>query len=82
MHVEADILLIDEVLAVGDGGFQAKCLARIRELQAGGTTLLFATHDLTVARALCDRGIWISSGRVEADGPIGEVVDAYSAAFA
>jgi ABC-type polysaccharide/polyol phosphate transport system ATPase subunit len=77
MHVGADVLLVDEVLAVGDGAFQQKCLSRMRALQSKGTTLVIATHDLPVARELCDRGIWIRSGRVEADGPIDAVADAY-----
>jgi ABC-type polysaccharide/polyol phosphate transport system ATPase subunit len=81
MHVDADILLIDEVLAVGDGAFQKKCLARLRELGACGSTLLMATHDLTVARELCERGLWIKRGRLEADGPISDVVDAFAAAL-
>src|SRR5688572_8057553 len=82
MHVDADILLIDEVLAVGDGAFQAKCLTRIRELQNQGKTMILATHDLPTARELCDRGLWIRSGRVAADGTIDGVLDEYAAALA
>jgi ABC-2 type transport system ATP-binding protein len=82
MHVDADILLIDEVLAVGDGAFQAKCLARIRELQRAGTTLLLATHDLVVAREICNRGMWIDAGRLRADGPMTDVTAAYESALA
>lgn len=77
MHVDADLLLIDEVLAVGDGAFQQKCLGRIRELQREGKTLLFVTHDLPMARELCSRAIWIKAGRIEADGASGEVLDSY-----
>ena len=81
MHVDADILLVDEVLAVGDGAFQAKCLDRIRELQKEGVTFLIATHDLDVAKNVCTRGMWIDAGRLRADGPIAEVTEAYQAAL-
>ena len=77
MHVDADLLLIDEVLAVGDGAFQQKCLTRIRELQQEGKTVLFVTHDMPMARELCDRAIWIRAGRIEADGSSGDVLEAY-----
>jgi ABC-type polysaccharide/polyol phosphate transport system ATPase subunit len=82
MHVDADVLLVDEVLAVGDGAFQTKCLAKIRELKQRGTTLMIATHDLALARELCDRGLWIKDGRIEADGPTADVMDAYIKALA
>lgn len=77
MHVPHDILLIDEVLAVGDQGFQNKCVERVRELQAGGQTMLFATHDLPMAERLCDRGIWIRDGRIALDAAIDECVKKY-----
>ncbi len=79
MHVDADILLIDEVLAVGDVGFQSKCLARLRELQRSGTTLLIATHDLQVAREICSRALWIRAGHLEADDSVDQVLNAYEA---
>jgi ABC-type polysaccharide/polyol phosphate transport system ATPase subunit len=79
MHVERDILLVDEVLAVGDQGFQQKCIARIHELKQRGFTLLIATHDLETAEKLCDRGIWLESGRIRLDAPIGETLREYSA---
>ncbi|MBZ0117017.1 MAG: ABC transporter ATP-binding protein [Sandaracinaceae bacterium] len=82
MHVEADILLIDEVLAVGDGAFQQKCLERIRQLRSQQRTLLFVTHDLDTARVLCTRGLWIREGRVELDDAIDRCVDAYQAFLA
>jgi ABC-type polysaccharide/polyol phosphate transport system ATPase subunit len=77
MHVSADILLIDEVLAVGDGAFQAKCLERIDELRRSGTTLLIATHELARAREFCARGLWIRTGELMADGPIEHVLAEY-----
>ncbi|HMR80195.1 MAG TPA: hypothetical protein PKD61_34040, partial [Polyangiaceae bacterium] len=79
MHVVADVLLVDEVLAVGDGAFQQKCLSRLRELQLSGKTLLFVTHDMAMAEKVCDRCIWIRAGRLEADGPLGEVMPEYQA---
>lgn len=79
MHVDADVLLVDEVLAVGDGAFQQKCLSRLRELQLSGKTLLFVTHDMAMAEKVCDRCIWIRGGHLEADGPLGEVMPKYQA---
>lgn len=79
MHVDADIMLVDEVLAVGDGAFQAKCHERIALLRDRGSTMLFVTHDLSAARKLCTRGLWIRDGRIELDGPIDECVEAYGA---
>ena len=79
MHVNADVLLVDEVLAVGDGAFQAKCLDRIRELRDGGTTLLFVTHDLPVARQVATRGIWLRGGKVVCDAAIERCLAEYGA---
>lgn len=82
MHVDANVVLIDEVLAVGDTGFQARCLTRLRELQRRGVTLLIVTHDLPMARELCSRALWIRGGKLEADGACGDVLDEYEATFA
>jgi len=79
MHVDADVLLVDEVLAVGDGAFQAKCMTRIRELRDEGTTMLFVTHDLAMAREVATRGIWLREGKVECDAEIDVCLDAYEA---
>ena len=79
MHVDADVLLVDEVLAVGDGAFQAKCMARIRELREDGTTLLFVTHDLALARDVATRGVWLREGKIACDAPIDECLDEYEA---
>ena len=79
VSVDAEILLIDEVLAVGDQAFQAKCLERIREIMAQGATIVLVTHDLNVARQLCSRALWLDRGHLLADGPSGQVVDAYLA---
>jgi ABC-type polysaccharide/polyol phosphate transport system ATPase subunit len=67
-QLEPDVLLVDEVLAVGDAAFQAKCLERIMELRRLGTTIIFISHDLGTVERLCDRAILLQAGRVEADG--------------
>lgn len=81
MHVRADVLLVDEVLAVGDGAFQEKCLRTIQGLQENGTTLLFVTHDIGAARR-CTRAVWLRHGRLEMDAPANECVDRYEAFLA
>lgn len=80
IHVDPDILIVDEVLAVGDQGFQEKCQERIRRFKAEGKTLLFVSHSGPLVRQLCDRALWLERGRVLRDGSAGEVLDAYSAA--
>lgn len=77
IHVDPDILLIDEILAVGDQAFQNKCLAKIGELKSQGVTILFVSHDLEAVRGLCDQAIWLEGGRVQAEGLTREVVDHY-----
>lgn len=68
IHTEVEILLIDEILSVGDEPFQQKCLARIRELHAAGKTLVVVSHDLDMVSDLCDRGIFLRDGKVQFDG--------------
>lgn len=77
INVDPDILLIDEVLAVGDAAFQKKCLDKIRELKTGGTTIVFVSHDCEVVQKLCDRAIWIGDGVIQADGDTRLVCDSY-----
>jgi ABC-type polysaccharide/polyol phosphate transport system ATPase subunit len=77
-HLDPTILLVDEVLAVGDVGFQAKCLARIRELREVGKTLIVVTHGPQLAIDLCDRAILLDHGAVVADGDPDQVGAAYS----
>jgi ABC-type polysaccharide/polyol phosphate transport system ATPase subunit len=77
VHVDPDILLIDEVLAVGDEEFTQQCIARIQEMKARGVTLLFVTHQLDLVRQLCDRAVWIDHGVVEGLGDPVRVCDAY-----
>jgi lipopolysaccharide transport system ATP-binding protein len=76
-HLEPEILLVDEVLAVGDLAFQRKCLGKISETAAQGRTVLFVSHNMAVIQSLCTRGIFLSHGVVKADGPIDTAVLAY-----
>jgi len=76
-HLNPDILLLDEVLAVGDAAFQAKCLGRLAELRRTGRTVVFISHDLAAVYRLCDRAILMDHGRVVADGPPRQVIDEY-----
>jgi ABC-type polysaccharide/polyol phosphate transport system ATPase subunit len=76
-EVDPDILIIDEVLAVGDAPFQEKCLARMAEFRAKGTTILLVSHALDAVAAICDRAIWIDAGRCRSSGPAEDVLDAY-----
>src|SRR5262249_14013352 len=68
--LEPDVLVVDEVLAVGDQLFQQKCLDRMRQVLEGGATLLLVSHDLPSVGATATRGIWLSEGKMRADGPI------------
>jgi ABC-type polysaccharide/polyol phosphate transport system ATPase subunit len=79
-HLEPDILLVDEVLAVGDAVFQQRCLDRIRAVLSDGTTLLFVSHDLAAVEATCSHGVWLHNGQIHARGPIRDVLAAYRAA--
>lgn len=76
-EVDPDILIIDEVLAVGDGAFQEKCLARMEAFRARGTTILFVSHALDMVQRICDRAIWIENGRIQHSGKAEHVVKAY-----
>ena len=76
-HVMADILVVDEVLAVGDYNFQQKCYRRMNQMLSDGRTLLFVSHDTEQVKRLCQRAIWLDHGHVMADGPSGQVCDAY-----
>lgn len=74
IHVEVDVLLVDEVLSVGDPPFRAKCAAKIKELAARGVTMLVVSHDMNMIQQLCERGIVIHKGQKIFDGPIEEAV--------
>jgi lipopolysaccharide transport system ATP-binding protein len=80
-HLDAEILLVDEVLSVGDAAFQAKCLGKMREIVGDGRTVLFTGHDLPAIEKLCNRAIWLEKGRVRADSPdVGQLIREYLAA--
>jgi ABC-type polysaccharide/polyol phosphate transport system ATPase subunit len=77
VNTEPDVLVIDEALSVGDTVFQHRCVRRIREMQAAGTTVLFVSHDTTLVRALCSRAILLNAGRMIADGEPVDVLNRY-----
>ena len=78
-HLETEILLVDEVLAVGDMQFQKKCLMKIGEVSRQGRTVVFVSHDMRTIKKLCDSGIYLREGSMIAKGPIAEIISRYSA---
>ncbi len=79
VHVRPDVLLIDEILAVGDQSFQIKCIARLHQLNDQGVTVIFVSHNLETMRSLCSRILWIVSGEVVTDGDTDDVISSYLA---
>ena len=77
INVDAQILLIDEILSVGDQHFQEKCLNKMKELKQEGKTMVFVTHSMESVRNLCDRAVWLYNGEIRMDGNTNEVVDEY-----
>ena len=77
INVDADILLIDEILSVGDQHFQDKCFDRLMELKKAGKTIVIVSHSLESVRQFCDRCVWIYNGEVRMDGKTNEVLDEY-----
>jgi lipopolysaccharide transport system ATP-binding protein len=77
-HLEPEILVIDEVLAVGDAEFQKKCLGKMAEVSGAGRTVLFVSHNLAAIRALCGKGIVLDNGRLQISGAIGAALAEYS----
>lgn len=77
--VEPEILIVDEILSVGDADFQEKSKARMLALMSGGTTVLFVSHSLKQIKEMCDRCVWLEHGQVKAIGPANEVCNAYFA---
>ncbi len=77
VNVQAEILLIDEILAVGDAHFQKKCLDKMKELKAQGKTMVFVSHSIPQVKSFCDRAVWIKEGNMVMDGTVDEVTDAY-----
>lgn len=77
INVDADILLIDEILSVGDEHFQNKCFDKMLELKKQGKTMVFVTHSMGAVKRLCDRTIWLCNGKIKMDGDTKEVVEKY-----
>jgi ABC-type polysaccharide/polyol phosphate transport system ATPase subunit len=82
VHLDPDILVLDEVLAVGDQEFQRKCMDKIGEFRRRGKTLLFVSHSASAVEALCQRAVWLEMGRVRRDGPAAEVLTEYQSRLA
>src|SRR6201987_5738122 len=76
-HLEPEILLIDEVLAVGDAEFQKKCLGKMGDISHEGLTIIFVSHNMTALRKLCSRAIWLDSGHIARTGDTDDVVNQY-----
>jgi lipopolysaccharide transport system ATP-binding protein len=81
-HLDPDVLIVDEVLAVGDAGFQKKCITAMEGLRSGGRTVLFVSHNMAAVENLCSRGLWIDGGKLRLDGNAKEVIKAYLASYA
>ncbi len=81
-HLEPEILLVDEVLAVGDIQFQKKCLGKMQEVSHTGRTIIFVSHQMNQIRRLCQRVLWADAGAIRMDGPTQQVVSAYESAMA
>ncbi len=80
-HLDPDVLIVDEVLAVGDAGFQKKCIATMADLRSGGRTVLFVSHNMAAVENLCSRGIWIDKGQLRMDGVSKDVIKAYLSTY-
>ncbi len=80
-HLEPEILIVDEVLAVGDADFQEKCMGKMREVASGGRTVIFVSHNLRSVRALCKKGIVFQSGTVQTNGTIEQAISCYTASI-
>ncbi len=78
VHTDPDIMLVDEVLAVGDAAFQVKCLAKIDQLCKSGVTVLFVAHDASLVRRLCTRALLLADGKLQIDGPVDTVMSRYA----
>jgi lipopolysaccharide transport system ATP-binding protein len=76
--IDPDLLITDEILAVGDESFQKKCLRRIGSLKEAGKAIIFVSHDMDDVRSLCERALWLERGTVQALGPVEQVVDQYT----
>src|SRR4029077_19960305 len=81
-HLDPDVLVVDEVLAVGDAGFQKKCIKAMDGLRSSGRTVFFVSHNLAAVENLCSRGIWLDAGSIQMDGAAKEVILSYMRSFA
>lgn len=81
IHTDPDIMIMDEVFAVGDQAFQQKCLARVAEFKAQGKTMIFVSHGLKALRGICDRAVWLEHGKVIADGPLEDILQQYESSI-
>lgn len=77
INVDAEILLVDEVLAVGDQHFQEKCIAKMKELKEQGKTMVFVTHSMNTVKEFCTRAVWLCNGEIRMDGTPDEVIEEY-----
>ena len=77
INVDAEILLVDEILAVGDQHFQEKCIAKMKELKKQGKTMVFVTHSMETVKEFCSRAVWLSNGVIKMDGKPDEVIEEY-----
>ena len=80
-HLEPEILIVDEVLAVGDAQFQKKCLGKMQTVSAEGRTVLFVSHNMTAIKSLCSKGVFLKDGQISLDGPIDEAINNYQLLF-
>jgi lipopolysaccharide transport system ATP-binding protein len=78
-HLEPEIMLMDEVLAVGDNAFKEKCLNKMKEVAAQGRTVLFVSHDMKATEEFCDRAVYLSNGQIVIDGETKKVISQYLA---
>ncbi len=76
-HLESEILIVDEVLAVGDAAFQKKCLGKMGNVAQNGKTVIFVSHNMDAVTSLCQRAVWLKDGNVNGDGQTAEMIDAY-----
>jgi len=77
INVQADILLIDEILAVGDQHFQEKCFNKLKELKKEGKTIVIVTHSMNQVKQFCDRAVWLYKGEIRMDGKVDDVLEEY-----
>lgn len=77
INVDAEILLVDEILAVGDQHFQEKCIAKMKELKSQGKTMVFVTHSMNTVKEFCTRAVWLCNGEIKMDGTPDEVIEEY-----